>query len=100
MSIMRPRPQRRLRHLGRTAAQSTQIFIWTIIYRCESLDVSFPMELEPSHLDLYSLSYDQISDRRSGLTALGELCALIFGCEFVMEPRRTGRSLQHESCRD
>ncbi|MED6194388.1 hypothetical protein PIB30_028003 [Stylosanthes scabra] len=40
--------------------------------RCEALDVSFPMVLEPSHLDLCSSSYDQISDRRSGLTALGD----------------------------
>ncbi|MED6220246.1 hypothetical protein PIB30_043049 [Stylosanthes scabra] len=52
--------------------RSTEIFIWTIIYRCEALDVSFPMDLEPSCLNLYSSSYDQISDRRSGLTALGE----------------------------
>ncbi|MED6126260.1 hypothetical protein PIB30_076634 [Stylosanthes scabra] len=60
------------RHLGRTAARSTPIFIWTIIYRCEALDVSLPMALEPSHLDFCSSSYDQNSDRRSGLTALGE----------------------------
>ncbi|MED6208115.1 hypothetical protein PIB30_042062 [Stylosanthes scabra] len=87
------------RHLGRTAARLTQIFIWTIIHLCEALDVSFPMALEPSRSDLCSLSYDEISDRRSGLTALGEFCELIFGCEFVIESRRTGRSLQHESCR-
>ncbi|MED6222191.1 hypothetical protein PIB30_061961 [Stylosanthes scabra] len=62
----------RPRHMGRAAARSTPIFIWTIIYICEALDVSFPMELEPSHLDLCSLRYDQISDRRSGLTALGD----------------------------
>ncbi|MED6149233.1 hypothetical protein PIB30_060480 [Stylosanthes scabra] len=58
-----------------------------------ALDVSFLMALEQSHLDLYNSSYDQNSDRRSGLTALGEFCALIFGCEFVIESLRTGRSL-------
>ncbi|MED6210186.1 hypothetical protein PIB30_061772 [Stylosanthes scabra] len=42
----------------RAAARSTQILIWTIIYRCEALDVSFPMALEPSHLDLCSSSYE------------------------------------------
>ncbi|MED6193220.1 hypothetical protein PIB30_017186 [Stylosanthes scabra] len=88
------------RHLGRAAARSTPIFISTIIYRCKALDVSFPMALKPSYLDPCSSSYDHISDRRSGLTALGEFCELIFGCEFVIEPRRTGRSLQHESCRN
>ncbi|MED6209094.1 hypothetical protein PIB30_051357 [Stylosanthes scabra] len=31
------------------------------------------MALEPCHLDLYSSSYDPISVKRSGLTALGEL---------------------------
>ncbi|MED6125413.1 hypothetical protein PIB30_068316 [Stylosanthes scabra] len=89
----------RPRHLGHAAARSTQIFIWTIIHRCEALDVSFPMALEPSHLDLYSSSYDQIRDIRSGLTALRKFCALIFGCEFVIKSHRTGRGLQHESCR-
>ncbi|MED6123237.1 hypothetical protein PIB30_047328 [Stylosanthes scabra] len=44
----------------------------TIIYCCEALDVSFLMELEPSHLDLCSSCYAQISDKRSGLTALGD----------------------------
>ncbi|MED6122363.1 hypothetical protein PIB30_039035 [Stylosanthes scabra] len=62
----------RPRHLGPVAARSTQIFIWTIIYFCKALDVRFPMALEPSHLDLGSSSYGQISDRRSGLTALGD----------------------------
>ncbi|MED6216319.1 hypothetical protein PIB30_006604 [Stylosanthes scabra] len=62
----------RPRQLGHAAARSTQNFIWTIIHRCEALDVSFPLALKPSHLDSYSSSYDQISDRRSGLTALGE----------------------------
>ncbi|MED6158660.1 hypothetical protein PIB30_034809 [Stylosanthes scabra] len=62
----------RSRHLGRAVAQSTPIFIWTIIYRCAALDVSFPMALETSLLDLCSSSYDRISDRRSGLTALGD----------------------------
>ncbi|MED6171462.1 hypothetical protein PIB30_040983 [Stylosanthes scabra] len=56
----------------RAAARSLQIFIWTIIHRCEALDVSFPMALEQSHLDLYSTRYDQISDIRSGLRALGD----------------------------
>ncbi|MED6147104.1 hypothetical protein PIB30_040814, partial [Stylosanthes scabra] len=56
----------------RAAAGSLQIFIWTIIYHCEDLDVSFSMTLEPSPLDLCSLSYDQNGDKRSGLTALGE----------------------------
>ncbi|MED6121845.1 hypothetical protein PIB30_033860 [Stylosanthes scabra] len=62
----------RPRHLGRAAAWSTQTFIWTIIHCCEALDVRFPMALEPSRLDLCSSSYDQISDRRSRLPALGE----------------------------
>ncbi|MED6181068.1 hypothetical protein PIB30_016211 [Stylosanthes scabra] len=62
----------RLRHLGRAAARSKQTFIWTIIYRCETLDVRFPMAFEASHLDLCSSSYDHISDKRSRLTALGE----------------------------
>ncbi|MED6133093.1 hypothetical protein PIB30_025245 [Stylosanthes scabra] len=88
------------RHLRRAALRSLQTFIWTIIYRCKDLDVSFPMALEPSRLDLCSSSYDQISDRRSGLTALGEFCALIFGCDFVIELRGTERSIQHESCRN
>ncbi|MED6216948.1 hypothetical protein PIB30_012955 [Stylosanthes scabra] len=57
-------------HLRRAAARSTLIFIWTIIYRWEALDARFPMALESSHLDLCSSSYGQISDRRSGLTAL------------------------------
>ncbi|MED6150121.1 hypothetical protein PIB30_069305 [Stylosanthes scabra] len=69
------------------------------IYRCEALDVRFPMELEPYRLDLCSSSYDQISDKRSGLTALGEFWALIFGREFLIESLRTGRSVHHESCR-
>ncbi|MED6116055.1 hypothetical protein PIB30_096509 [Stylosanthes scabra] len=43
----------RPRHLGRAAAQSPQTFIWTI-YRCEAMDVSFPMALETSQLDLCS----------------------------------------------
>ncbi|MED6125587.1 hypothetical protein PIB30_069922 [Stylosanthes scabra] len=59
-------------YLGRTAARSTPILIWTIIYRCEAMGVSFPTALESSHLDLCSSNYDQNSDRRSGLTALGE----------------------------
>ncbi|MED6137147.1 hypothetical protein PIB30_062228 [Stylosanthes scabra] len=29
-----------------------------IIYRCEALDVIFPMELKPSHLDIYSSSIE------------------------------------------
>ncbi|MED6146731.1 hypothetical protein PIB30_037355 [Stylosanthes scabra] len=69
----------------------------TIIYHCEAMDVIFPMALEPSHLDLCSSSYSQGSDKRSGLTALGKFCALIFGCEFLIESLRTSRSVQHES---
>ncbi|MED6192909.1 hypothetical protein PIB30_014243 [Stylosanthes scabra] len=37
----------------------------TIIYRCETLDVSFPMALKPSHLDLYSPSLLQSDDNSS-----------------------------------
>ncbi|MED6122243.1 hypothetical protein PIB30_037913, partial [Stylosanthes scabra] len=43
------------------------------------------MALEPSHLDLCISSYAQISDKRSGLTTLGNFCTLIFGCEFLIE---------------
>ncbi|MED6146541.1 hypothetical protein PIB30_035335 [Stylosanthes scabra] len=57
------------------------------------------MALEPSHLDLCSSSYAKISDKRSGLTALGNFCALIFGCEVLIESLRTRQSVHHESCR-
>ncbi|MED6109616.1 hypothetical protein PIB30_035313, partial [Stylosanthes scabra] len=70
----------------------------TIIYYCEALDVSFLMALEQSPLDLCDSSYAQISDKRSGLTTLGNFCALIFGCEFLIESLRTRQSVQHESC--
>ncbi|MED6144588.1 hypothetical protein PIB30_017085 [Stylosanthes scabra] len=46
------------------------------------------MALESSHLDLCSSRYAQISDKRSGLTALGNFCTLIFGCEFLIESLR------------
>ncbi|MED6182654.1 hypothetical protein PIB30_030610 [Stylosanthes scabra] len=53
---------------GRTAycARATLVLaleIWTIIHCCKALDVSFPMALEPSRLDLCSSSYDEFSDR-------------------------------------
>ncbi|MED6172085.1 hypothetical protein PIB30_046835 [Stylosanthes scabra] len=64
----------------------------TIIYRCEALDVSFPMALESSHVVLYSASYAQFSDKKLGLTALGE-----FGRDFLIESLRTRQSVQHES---
>ncbi|MED6133828.1 hypothetical protein PIB30_031839 [Stylosanthes scabra] len=54
-------------------ASSTYTYAYkTIIYCCEALDVRFLMALEPSHLDLCSSSYAQISDKRSGLTVLGD----------------------------
>ncbi|MED6180937.1 hypothetical protein PIB30_014719 [Stylosanthes scabra] len=60
------------RYVLRVHSPSTGARYMDIIYRCEALDVRFPMALEPSHLDLCSSSYNQTSDKRSGLTALGE----------------------------
>ncbi|MED6200576.1 hypothetical protein PIB30_086564 [Stylosanthes scabra] len=81
-------------------ASSLYVYAYrTLIYCCEVLDVSFPMAFEPSYLDLCSSSYAQISDKRSGLTALGNFYALIFGCEFLIESLRIRQSVQHESCR-
>ncbi|MED6194209.1 hypothetical protein PIB30_026326 [Stylosanthes scabra] len=45
-------------------------FILLVVHTRMPLDVSFPMAFEPSHLDLCSSSYAQISDKSSGLTAL------------------------------
>ena len=44
--------------------------ILQILYHFEAPDDRFPTQLELSHLDLCSSSYDRLSARRSGLTAL------------------------------
>ena len=44
--------------------------LWKIIYHFEALDVSFPTQLEPPHLDFCSSSYGRLSAKRSGLIAL------------------------------
>ena len=52
------------------ASPYTQSNIWQILYHFEAPDVSFSTQLEPPHFDLCSSSYDRLSAKRSGLTAL------------------------------